>query len=308
MHRDCQATNNHALAQVALPPLLERSHGAATVRIAVVDGPVSRAAEQQFTRDVRRLGSPAVHAAIGAARDHGTFVTSLLAATRSAPVPGICPGCTIMLRPVFDDRHGGRQVRAATAHGLAEAIGDALDARAHVINLSLAVTHSHPAGERELLDVLDLAAHKGTLVVAAAGNQGTIGGSVLLRHPWVIPVAGCERGHPTAESNLGRSIGRGVMAPAAMIMSLGAAGTPVVGGGTSIAAAFVTGTIGLLWSEHVTASAAQIRASLSNPHMRSSRRIIPPLLNAWRSHQLLTRELARTDTQNDHNRISLSSK
>jgi hypothetical protein len=38
------------------------------------------------------------------------------------------------------------------------------------------------------------------LIVAAAGNQGTIGGTVITGHPWVIPVVAWK---PVNESNLG---------------------------------------------------------------------------------------------------------
>ena len=60
-------------------------------------------------------------------------------------------------------------------------------------------------------------------MVAAAGNQGTVGSSVITRHPWVIPVIACDlQGRPTTESNLGSSIGRrGLAAPGENIASLG---------------------------------------------------------------------------------------
>jgi hypothetical protein len=50
------------------------------------------------------------------------------------------------------------------------------------------------------------AAARGVIVVAAAGNQGEVGGSPLSRHPWPIPVAGSDSlGRPSASSNLGHS-------------------------------------------------------------------------------------------------------
>ena len=95
-------------------------------------------------------------------------------------------------------------------------------------------------------------------VVAAAGNQGTVGSSAITRHAWVIAVIGCDlEGRPTAESNLGSSIGRwGLAAPGQNITSLGTDGKPQTSGGTSVAAPFVTGAIALLWSEFPGASAA----------------------------------------------------
>jgi subtilisin family serine protease len=57
-----------------------------------------------------------------------------------------------------------------------------------VINLSVALEGASPRGRRSLQEALDFALHRGVLVVAAAGNQGAIGGSVITRHPWVTPV------------------------------------------------------------------------------------------------------------------------
>jgi hypothetical protein len=50
--------------------------------------------------------------------------------------------------------------------------------------------------------------NRGVLFVAAAGNQGALGSSVITRHPWLIPVVACDRsGRVMAVSNLGASIG-----------------------------------------------------------------------------------------------------
>ena len=99
------------------------------------------------------------------------------------------------------------------------------------------------------------------IVVAAAGNQGTLGRSAITRHPWVIPVVACDgRGRPMADSNLGGSIGRrGLSAPGDAITSLGADGESLTLGGTSVAAPFVTGATALLWSVFPSASAAEIQ-------------------------------------------------
>ena len=113
---------------------------------------------------------------------------------------------------------------------------------------------------------------RGVIVVAAAGNQGTLGSSAITRHPWVIPVVACDlRGRPTNESNLGSSIGRrGLGAPGDGITSLGAEGQPVTFGGTSVAVPFVTGAIALLWSEFPAASAAQIKLAVTQAHAAAS--------------------------------------
>ena len=89
-------------------------------------------------------------------------------------------------------------------------------------NDSYQVAQPSPNRERHLEDSLNYAAQRAALVVAAAGNQGTVGGSAITRHPWVIPVAACDaRGRPLGMTNLGSAIGRrGLMAPGDAITSL----------------------------------------------------------------------------------------
>src|SRR5207248_4828014 len=132
---------------------------------------------------------------------------------------------------------------SATPQELAAAIVDCVEAGARVVNLSLALAQHSTRNEQTLEEALDYATQRGVIIVAAAGNQGTVGSSAITRHPWVIPVVGCDlQGKPTAESNLAGSIGRhGLCAPGEQITSLGTNGTPQTLGGTSAAAPFVTG-------------------------------------------------------------------
>ena len=145
--------------------------------------------------------------------------------------------------------------------------------------------------ERTLEEALDQTARRGVIVVAAAGNQGTLGSTAITCHPWVIPVVGYDlQGRPMNHSNLGSSIGRrGLGAPGDRITSLGAEGKPLTFGGTSAAAPFVTGAIALLWSEFPTATATEIK--LAATHARIPRRttVVPPLLDAWAAYQTMRR-------------------
>jgi subtilisin family serine protease len=178
---------------------------------------------------------------------------------------------------------------SASPEELATAIRDAIDAGAKVINLSAALAQPSARGERQLEQALDLAAQRGVLVVAAAGNQGTVGSSAITRHPWVIPVTGCDlRGRPMSGSNLGSSIGRrGLAAPAENISSLGSDGKPGTFGGTSAAAPFVTGAIALLWSEFPQASAARVKLAVTQAGKRPRTTIAPPVLDAWGAYEAM---------------------
>ena len=144
-------------------------------------------------------------------------------------------------------------------------------------------------------EALDQAARRGVIVVAAAGNQGTLGSSAITRHPWVIPVVACDlRGRPMNESNLGSSIGRrGLSAPGDGITSLGAEGQPLTLGGTSVAVPFVTGAIALLWSEFPSATAAQIKLAITQASTPRRASVVPPLLDAAAAYQILLTANAR---------------
>jgi subtilisin family serine protease len=170
-----------------------------------------------------------------------------------------------------------------------------MEAGARVLNLSSALVAPASSAPRALAEALDQAVRRGMLIVVAAGNQGTLGSSVLTRHPGVIPVVAYDlRGIPMDQSNLGHSIGRrGVGAPGAAITSLGAMGLPVTFGGTSAATPFVTGAIALLWSAFPAATAAQVRYAVI--HAAAPRRptVVPPLLDAWGAYRMLKASVRR---------------
>src|SRR5262249_49485829 len=151
------------------------------------------------------------------------------------------------------------------------------DSGARVINLSAGIAQSSSKGERNLEEALDYAARRGTLIVAAAGNQGTVGSSSITRHPWVLPVVACDlRGQPSSHSNLGRSIGRrGLSAPGEKVTSLGVEGNPLTMAGTSVAAPFVTGAIALLWSQFLHATALNLRLAITQPYSHRRSTIVP---------------------------------
>jgi subtilisin family serine protease len=178
---------------------------------------------------------------------------------------------------------------STTPEELAAAMIECIEAGARVLNLSAALSQASPKGERKLQEALDHALDRGVIAVAAAGNQGTIGGSAITRHPAVIPVvASHRRGGPLDESNLGNSIGRrGLSAPGEDITSLGASGQPLTFRGTSAATPFVTGTVALLWSEFPTATATLVRIAITNASATPRRTVVPPLLDAWAAYQFM---------------------
>jgi subtilisin family serine protease len=289
------SASSSALEAVRLTALMERTPGRSEIIVGLIDGPVAVDHPDLAAENIRQVAVTAsggvAAGANSAARAHGTFVAGVLSARRGSPAPALCPGCTLLVRPIFLETGptDGAELPSASPDDLAEAIVECIGAGARVINLSVAVAQPSPNKERTLEEALGYAAHRGAIVVAAAGNQGAVGSSAITRHPWVIPVAACDlRGRPMGMSNLGGSIGRrGLMAPGDAITSLGATGGSLTMGGTSAAAPFVTGTVALLWSAFPGASAGAVRWVMipGRPPRRAG--IVPPLLDAAMAYDRL---------------------
>lgn len=280
------AANRELLALVRLEELMARTAGSPEVRIGLIDGPLALDHPDLASQSLQIVGSPA-GAACGGAGDaacgHGTFVAGILAARRESSAPALCPDCTLLVRPIFTLR-----ARGASPQDLAAALRDCIAAGAHILNLSLGVLRATGLEERGLQEGLDYAARRGVLVVAAAGNEGSVGSSVLTRHPWAIPVVACDlAGRPVGFSNLGRSIGRhGVRAPGESVQSLSTGGSFFVAGGTSAAAPFVTGALALLWSLFPRAHAAALRSAVGASAGQVAS-LVPALLDAQTAYRRL---------------------
>lgn len=271
------------LQLINLGPLMDHTSGRRDVVIGLIDGPVLIHNPELSSENIRELpGSTSMGCseARSAACVHGTFVAGVLAGKRGSRAPAICPDCTLLVRPIFSEY--ADRLPSATPLELANAIVETVEAGARVVNLSIGIGQTSNRDDPKVLDALDYASKYGVLIVAAAGNQGTVGSSLLTGHPWVIPVVACDlRGRPTSESNLGDSIGRrGLRAPGEGITSLGTNGTPQTLGGTSVATPFVTGAIGLLWSMFPSLTASVVRTVITKAGQRR-RVLVPPLLDAW---------------------------
>jgi subtilisin family serine protease len=271
---------------------MDVSPGSAEIPVGLIDGPVATDHPDLASQNIQAISpfTAGTTGSNGIATAHGTFVAGILAARRGSMAPAICPGCTLLVRPVFIEIGSGSiEMPTATPQETAEAIAECVDAGARVINLSIGIARLSPNRERILEQALDHAAHRGTIVAAAAGNQSTIGSSAITRHKWVIPVAACDRsGQPFGPSNLGASIGRrGLCAPGESVTSLGSKGETVTSSGTSAATPFVTGTAALLWSAFPAATATEIKRAITHAGTASRTTIVPPVLNAWAAYQSL---------------------
>ncbi|MFE9481311.1 S8 family serine peptidase [Streptomyces spororaveus] len=267
-----------------LDRLMALGSGDRWIAIAVLDGPVATG-HPGLAASVVQIRPGACRVAHSAACRHGTAVAGILGAARGTVVSGLCPGSPLLVRPVFGEDAGAFQPEE-----LAAGIVDAVATGARVVNVSAAFTGTVPVGNRGLTQALDHAAGHGVLVVAAAGNESRIGGSPLLTHPWVVPVASCDAsGALLAGSNIGASIARrGLRAPGVNVPTLDPDGGFTYLSGTSAAAPQVTGAIALAWSAFPGAPAAAVRAAVTGDARRTGP--VPPLLDA----PALYRHLAAT--------------
>jgi subtilisin family serine protease len=282
------APNVDCLDLVGLSPLMARTSGRPEIAIGLIDGPVVLNHPNLATGNIRQISYACPGNNIGLA--HGTFIASVLIAPRGSLAPAICPGCRLLVRPIFVEAvHQGEPMLGARVEELAKAIGEVVDAGARVINLSLSL-QGWTTAENALDQALDHALRRGVLVIAAAGNEGGLCSSKMTRHAWTIPVVAYDhRGRPMGISNFSATTGRrGVGAPGETVVGLGTMGEPVTMGGTSVATAFVAGAAALLWSEFPRASAAEIKSAITQAVPRSKTSIVPPLLNAWASFKTMS--------------------
>jgi len=287
------------LELVHLAKLMDRTSGRADIRICLIDGPVLRLHPDLSTQNIQEMPGTlrsSCRRSGSSACIHGTFVAGILAGKRGSRAPAIAPGCKLLVRSVFaEDGAEGPDMPNTTADELATAILDAVNARAHLINLSVAIVPGSAQGQPRLSEALNHAARRGVIVVAAAGNQGAVGGSPITSHPWVIPVVACDfGGRPMGLSNLGNSAGmRGLRAPGESITSIATSGEPKEFSGTSAAAPFVTGAVALLWSEFPDAHAAELKLAIAGRGRRLRSGLVPPLLDAWAAYQEMALVRAR---------------
>ena len=100
---------------------MERTRGRPEIVIGLIDGPVVRDHPDLAVDHIREMPGKFSSACIrvdSAACQHGTFVAGILSAKSGSPAPGICPNCTLLVRPIFAEpkaangRDAERQARS----------------------------------------------------------------------------------------------------------------------------------------------------------------------------------------------------
>ncbi len=114
-----------SLDLVQLPDLMKRGQGRPEIAVALIDGPVVLDHPDLAGSTIREIPGKLKGTCTRAdtvACTHGTFVAGMLSARRGSVAPAICPGCTLLLRPIFAETvNGNGHMPSATPEELADA-------------------------------------------------------------------------------------------------------------------------------------------------------------------------------------------
>lgn len=181
---------------------------------------------------------------------HGTHVAGIIAATanNSIGVVGVAPDARVLPIRVLGADGRGRSTDVVTGVRMAADMG------ARVINLSLGGDQESPA----LNDAITYATNMGSLVVAAAGNDGpTAPPKWPAAFDLTIAVSFVDQQNvPSARSQSGAYID--IAAPGVSILST-AMGNYGFSTGSSMAAAYVSGAAALLFAAQPSLTVSQVR-------------------------------------------------
>lgn len=160
---------------------------------------------------------------------HGTLVAALIAGRGEDGYIGAAPGAEIIPLKITDGK-------AVTVSAVCRAIyGGIDDFDCDVLNLSLGVNSDFEA----LREAVEYAAEKGVVVVAAVGNNGTVGRMYPAEYESVIGVGAVDQnGTVYYNSNHNESVF--LTAPGANVKTAGKSGGYVTASGTSFSVPFVT--------------------------------------------------------------------
>jgi len=181
---------------------------------------------------------------------HGTSVAGIIAAKdNDEGITGINPNVELYSARVLDSN------LSAPVSRVIEAIYWAIDNNVNIINISFGTTKNSTALKTAIQD----AYNAGILIVAAAGNNGTV--EYPAAYDEVIAVGSVN---PRGVRSEGSATGDGLelMAPGEQILSTGDFGGLSVSSGTSMATPHVVGVASILWQKDLSVSNRFIRSLL----------------------------------------------
>ncbi|MEG3898957.1 MULTISPECIES: PatA/PatG family cyanobactin maturation protease [unclassified Microcoleus] len=221
--------------------------GDSTICIAVLDGVVDQNHPCFTGADLTRLPTLVAGeaSANGSMSAHGTHVASIIFGQPGSPVQGIAPKCRGLIVPVFADER-----LKLSQLDLSRAIEQAINAGAHIINISGGQLTDFGEAEGWLEKAVSLCKENNVLIVAAAGNDSCECLHVPAAMPTVLAVGAMdEQGKPIDFSNWGETYqNQGILAPGENILGAKPGGGTIQLSGTSFATPIVSGVAALLLS------------------------------------------------------------
>lgn len=240
----------HAAAIPGVPELWQVTQGDPLVCVAIIDGPANL--DHPCLRGAN-LGQTEIAASCqrssAAAFDHGTQVASLIFGQPGSPVRGLAPRCRGLLIPIFSCDEASGQLQPAHARTLAQAIRQAAEAGADIINISGGQPRLDDGSEQELREAIESVADR-ALIVAAVGNEGGLWPHVPGVFPTVLAVGSMSAaGEPSAFSNFSPEYqNNGILAPGENWLTARGDGSLTTVSGTSFSTAALSGIAALLLS------------------------------------------------------------
>ncbi len=151
--------------------------------------------------------------------------------------------------PIFRDGADG-SIAPCSQLDLARAITQAVQAGAHIINISGGERSFSGAAHPILTDAIQTCVERGVLIVAAAGNEGCDCLHIPGASPSVLAVGAMDAQHqPLGFSNWGDTYrSQGILAPGENILGAATGDGTVLQSGTSYATPIVSGIAALLLS------------------------------------------------------------
>jgi len=242
-----------------LSSLMNKSLGDSNVCIAILDGAADLSHPCFAGANLSRLPTLVSDvASSGLMSGHGTHITSIIFGQKDSPVSGIAPKCRGLIVPVFSDQQRGK----LSQMDLARAINQAVEAGAHVINISGGQLSQSGDADPILVEAVRFCNNEGVLIVAAAGNDACECLHVPAALPSVLAVGAMNaQGLPVDYSNWGKIYQyQGILAPGENILGAKPGGGVVRRSGTSFATPIVSGIVARLLSVQLA------QGEKPNPH------------------------------------------
>ena len=266
------AVNDPALAaqatyleQMSVPAAWDVTHGSRDVRIAVIDSGIDLT-HPDFRRADGSSTVVATFNAVDGSDDvtddvgHGTAVAGVAAAAadNSVGIAGVSFQASLLVAKVADA--AGDVYADDTAAGITWAA----DQGADVINISLGSARSDPLE----VQAVQYAESRGSLIVAAAGNESTSAPEYPAALPGVVAVGATVGNGRASFSNYGDWVdlgapGTGIRVTAPVLGSSILTPSYDTADGTSFSSPLVAGAVGLLAAAYPDASAAQLADALA---------------------------------------------